>query len=103
VVLPRPGFYISAIKEDQHWLFSIRGNGIGIDPQQAGRLFQVFQRLHTPSGYPGMGIGLAICKKIVVCHGGRVWVESPLGEGSIFYFTIGEKSSQQSGISRGNG
>jgi light-regulated signal transduction histidine kinase (bacteriophytochrome) len=83
-----PRIHVSAQRDGQHWRFAVRDNGIGIDPQQAGRLFQVFQRLHTHSEYPGTGIGLAICKRIVELHGGRIWVESQPGEGSIFYFTI---------------
>jgi light-regulated signal transduction histidine kinase (bacteriophytochrome) len=85
-----PRIHVSAVKEDQHWRFAVRDNGIGIDPKQAGRLFQVFRRLHTRSEYPGTGIGLAICKKIVERHCGRIWVESRPGEGSIFYFTISD-------------
>jgi light-regulated signal transduction histidine kinase (bacteriophytochrome) len=89
-----PRIHVSAQREGQYWRFAIQDNGIGIDPKQAGRLFQVFQRLHTRSEYPGTGIGLAICKKIVERHGGRIWVESTPGEGATFYFTIHERSSQ---------
>ncbi|PSF34497.1 cyanobacterial phytochrome A [Aphanothece hegewaldii CCALA 016] len=83
-----PEISISAQRLDDVWLFAIRDNGIGIDPQFSERIFVIFQRLHTRDEYPGTGMGLAICKKILECHRGRVWVESELGQGATFYFTI---------------
>ena len=83
-----PRIHISAQREAQHWRFGVRDNGIGIDSAQSKRLFQVFQRLHTRSDYPGTGIGLAICRKIVEQHGGRMWVESTVGNGATFFFTL---------------
>ncbi|MCU7495707.1 MAG: PAS domain S-box protein [Ignavibacteria bacterium] len=83
-----PEISITAESRDNEWLFKISDNGIGIDPQYFERIFMLFQRLHDSGTYPGTGIGLAICKKIVERHGGRMYVESAPGRGTAFYFTI---------------
>ncbi|USR92096.1 ATP-binding protein [Phormidium yuhuli AB48] len=79
---------IQAEPDHHMWRFCIQDNGIGLEPQFAERIFSIFQRLHTRDEYPGTGIGLAICKRIVERHGGKIWVESSLGAGASFYFTL---------------
>ena len=83
-----PRIHLSARQEGKEWVIAIRDHGIGFDPQYVEDIFKVFKRLHCQEQYPGTGIGLAICKKIVERHGGRIWVESELGRGATFYFAI---------------
>jgi signal transduction histidine kinase len=90
-----PEIRIEAQERDDEWVISVADNGIGIDPKHFDRVFAIFQRLHTREEYPGTGIGLAVCKRIVERHNGRMWVESEVGRGSVFFFTIPQVTNSQ--------
>ncbi|MFC2024555.1 ATP-binding protein, partial [Chloroflexota bacterium] len=97
-----PRIHIGAEQTDAGWTLSVKDNGIGIEPQYMERIFKVFERLHTREEYPGTGIGLSVCKKIVERHGGKIWVEPASESGSAFYFTIPLKGGNGNG-KNGNG
>jgi PAS domain S-box-containing protein len=86
-----PRIHVSAVNQGSAWCFSVKDNGIGIDPQYKEKIFGVFKRLHHDRKYSGTGIGLAICQRVVERYGGRIWVESEAGQGSTFYFTIPQR------------
>lgn len=88
--------HVSAVRQGTEWVFSVRDDGIGIDPKYHERVFEIFRRLHDQQEYPGTGIGLAICRRVVQGHGGRIWLESEPGRGSIFYFSIPERMVSES-------
>ncbi len=83
-----PKIHISAEKKANEWIFSVQDNGIGIDSKHYDRIFEFFKKLHKREEYPGVGMGLAICKKIIEKQGGSIWVKSEIGKGSTFYFTL---------------
>lgn len=91
-----PLVQVSASREAQAWRFAVKDNGIGIDPLFKDRVFNLFQRLHTPDEYPGTGIGLALCRKIIRRHGGEIWFDSAPGQGSTFFFTIPDQPEEDS-------
>ncbi len=84
----KPVINVSATEHENEWEFTVSDNGIGIKEEFREKVFQIFQRLHTQTEYPGTGVGLAICKKIVEIHGGKIWVNSKIGEGTTFHFTV---------------
>jgi len=90
-----PRIHVSASKQEGGWRISVRDDGIGIDPKYHDQIFDMFRRLHGPKEYPGTGIGLAVCRRVVHRHGGRIWVESGPGAGSVFHFTIPERTDEE--------
>jgi chemotaxis family two-component system sensor kinase Cph1 len=98
-----PRVHITSSETDQEWIISVSDNGIGIDPQYFERIFIIFQRLHTRTEYPGTGIGLAISRRILDRHNGRIWVESKTGEGTTFHFALPKVQKEQKQESKPEG
>ncbi|HWB63649.1 MAG TPA: PAS domain S-box protein [Chitinophagales bacterium] len=90
-----PVIKIFSIEHDEYWEFMVSDNGIGIKDEYKDKIFQIFQRLHTPAEFPGTGVGLAICKKVVQLHGGQIWFESSPGNGTTFHFTISKNVTEE--------
>ncbi len=91
----RPEIHISAAMRAGEWIIAVKDNGIGLNVEYADKIFHMFQRLHNQDQYPGTGVGLAIVKKIVERHGGRIWVESEEGKGATFFYSIPKTSSMR--------
>ena len=92
-----PKVSIAAARKGSDWVISVSDNGIGFEQQHTDRIFSLFQRLHGVGAYPGTGMGLAICKRVVEQHGGQIWAKSELGSGAIFTFTLPENVSLSQG------
>jgi light-regulated signal transduction histidine kinase (bacteriophytochrome) len=93
-----PRIHVSAELDNDEWIFGVQDNSIGISPEHFEKIFGIFKRVHSDADYPGCGIGLALCRKIIERHGGRIWVESEIGKGSIFYFTVPAVTQTESAV-----
>lgn len=96
----KPRVHVSAEQNGRLWTIAVRDNGIGINPKHHEKIFEIFRRLHTAEQYPGTGIGLAVCHRIVQRHGGKIWLESEVGKGSVFYFTLTKATTNNNGPHR---